>query len=163
MHDAMREISIEFELSQEQEDKLVDEIGVLFDEYDISYTSGALHKIIQKWASEKGRIINTLAKHPNWNPEKFQIQFIEDYKREVNLEQLRKFFKWIKLEYAKKAEQKLRQYPWGYKETMEIMNRLERILNTPSNPREFYSYKGKSLMEYKSHLYIIVVVCCFVC
>ena len=127
MHNVMAEVNPCYELSQNLEDNIIEEMKKLLDEYDYEYEDFALRKIVRRWASEKGRVINTLSKHPNWNPEKFQIKFTSDYKREINLDQITRFFNWCVDAYIKKNEINTFIKPFNMAEVAEIKERLSVI------------------------------------
>lgn len=81
--------------TEEQKEKLVKEMSELLEEYGYRYEYSALNEIIDKWFEAKESIIRILSKHPNWNPNKFQVQFNHTFNRVLDEKARRKFFSWI--------------------------------------------------------------------
>ena len=71
-------------ITSEERTYLLDSIADLLEEYDYEYTYDALDKIIDKWAEEKGNLIQAFKNHPNYLEGKFMIAFDTDYERVVN-------------------------------------------------------------------------------
>lgn len=127
MHDVMAEISKEFNLDPEIKAALVKEAGELFDEYGHEHSDYVVEEIIDDAMSAKGWLVNLLSKHPNWNPEKLQIQFTSDFKRTIDMCALYEFFDWLERTYAKEHKF-VSSCPIGRDELGNILSDLETII-----------------------------------
>ena len=56
----------------------------------------AVERIIDKWYEQKKSLIDLLSRHPNWNPEKFMIQFDTDFSRKVDEDTAYLFINWLR-------------------------------------------------------------------
>lgn len=90
-----KEMEEKIVLTAEQKQQLVDEMRDLLDEYDYNYSDSAIDKIIDKWFKAKEPIIRILSKHPNWNADKFQVQFNHTFSRILDNKARKSFFEWI--------------------------------------------------------------------
>lgn len=59
------------------------------------YTRTAVETIIDEWYKAKKPLIDLLSKHPNWNSEKFMIQFDSDFSRKPDTSTARDFLNWL--------------------------------------------------------------------
>lgn len=84
-----------YTISKELRTKIVNNVMGVLEEEDYIYTKNAVNKIVDTWFERKNRLIDILSKHPNWNPEKFLIQFDQDYSREICTEEVHKFANWL--------------------------------------------------------------------
>lgn len=91
-----KEMEEKIVLTPEQKQQLVDEMRDLLDEYDYNYSDSAIDKIIDEWFKAKEPIIRILSKHPNWNPDKFQVQFNHTFNRILDKKGRLSFFAWIR-------------------------------------------------------------------
>ena len=82
-------------ITQEEKDFLVSEMKDLLEEYDYKYTTTALKRIIDTWATEKADLITHFKKHPNYMEGKFLIAFTSDFSRDVDTEGVRRFANWL--------------------------------------------------------------------
>ena len=82
------------ELSADIKDELVEGLTKALEEREYSYTTEALSKIIEEWWIAKRDLIKLLSKHPQWNKEKFLIQFDTDMKRERDDDAVTSFVYW---------------------------------------------------------------------
>jgi hypothetical protein len=64
-------------------------------EYDYDYSVSALEDIIDKWACQKGDLIEAFKKHPNYIDGQFMIAFDADYERKIEKEPSYNFKMWI--------------------------------------------------------------------
>ena len=59
------------------------------------YTRTAVETIIDEWYKAKKPLIDLLSKHPNWNSEKFMIQFDSDFSRKPDTSTAYNFLNWL--------------------------------------------------------------------
>lgn len=59
------------------------------------YTDHAIDTIIDSWYEAKKPLIDLLSKHPNWNPEKFMIQFDSDFSRKIEVRDAKEFLSFL--------------------------------------------------------------------
>lgn len=64
--------------------------------YNLPSTDSALNKVIDTWLTNKGPLMDLLSKNPNWKPDKYMIAFDTSVDREVNMEEVYKFFRAVK-------------------------------------------------------------------
>lgn len=82
-------------LKPDQKETLVNEMCDLLEEYRYSYSRYQIEKIVDEWFKAKEPLIRILSKHPNWNPDKFQIQFTHNFSRAQDEKARRVFFTWL--------------------------------------------------------------------
>lgn len=127
-------VSKEFELPIIQRDTLLAEMRELLVKYDYDPSDEALIKIIEEWSYKKGWLINLFSQHPNWNPEKFQIQFNQDFTRCIDRDTLHSVLNWAMEQYTeiiRKSEIKIAGMTLN--ECNAANNRLSRILQALDN------------------------------
>jgi hypothetical protein len=90
-----KEVDIMSIINENERRILLSEMKGLLDEYDYSYTSRALNKIIDTWAREKATLIEAFKTHPNYLEGKFMIAFDVDYERVINHAASHAFSTWI--------------------------------------------------------------------
>lgn len=96
-----------YEVTEEEKDQLVEEMyDLLKNNYDCykNVQKDALKTIVNKWAREKGWLIQLFKKHPNYNGN-YQILFDHDYEREIDRSIINEFFSWLCREAPKYAEE----------------------------------------------------------
>lgn len=125
----MGDVKKEFELTDEQEQSILQEMKELLYEYDYEYTESALRTIIKKWAEQKGWIINLLSRNENWNADKFQIQFSYNYTRGVNYSALDSFLKWAESTIFKGIKN-LEIAGFNYRESDNALTRLTTVCDS---------------------------------
>lgn len=64
-------------------------------ERNYEWSDFAINKIVEEWYAQKKPLIDLLSKHPNWNPEKFMIQFDTNYSRKIDVCTTRDFLNWL--------------------------------------------------------------------
>lgn len=82
-------------LKPDQKKALVNEMCDLLDDYRYSYSRYQIERIIEEWFKAKEPLIRILSKHPNWNPDKFQIQFTHNFSRAQDEKARKAFFTWL--------------------------------------------------------------------
>lgn len=120
-----------FMLSGDQREALFEEMSDLLKKYGYDPTREGCNKIIDTWAENKNDLILMMSKHPNYNG-KFQIAFDYDFEREINPEEVRKFFNyveaWGEVNKDKFLVKKLIG-PFSYSECNQIRNKLSKIIS----------------------------------
>lgn len=85
-----------YSLPEEMRTKLIAQGRTLLETYDYLTSDNGVGAIIDRWAQNKGWIINLLRKHPNWDEEKMMIVFSHDWHRERNQSEVENFVYWCK-------------------------------------------------------------------
>lgn len=137
----MSNVSEDFALPDEVATAITDECCELLKEYDYNYTRSVVMDEIKESASNKGRVINILSKHPNWNPEKLQIQFSSDYVRAIDSEAIDRFFEWARRTYLKENAYKP-DCSFDERELHNIVENLEKLTFKMSDIRNHCALGG---------------------
>lgn len=82
-------------ITREERETIFNNMVKLLDEYDYNYTSDALYKIIDTWATQKADLITLFKKHPNYVEGKFMIAFNSNWTRDINPMGAYHFRDWI--------------------------------------------------------------------
>lgn len=82
-------------ITDEEREALLKNMRELLSEYDYNYTDKALNKIIDTWATNKADLILAFKKHPNYLKGKFMIAFSHNFNREIDLNALELFKRWL--------------------------------------------------------------------
>jgi hypothetical protein len=82
-------------INETERNNLIYEMEKLLDAYDYEYSTDALNTIIDEWARQKEELITLFKKHPNYVEGKFLIAFDTDFEREINMDGIDKFFRWL--------------------------------------------------------------------
>lgn len=85
-----------YNLPEEMRTKLIAQGRTLLETYDYATSDDGVGAIIDRWAQNKGWIINILRNHPNWDEEKMMIVFSHDWHRERNQSEVENFVCWCK-------------------------------------------------------------------
>lgn len=103
----------------------------LLDEYDYSWSSTALNKIIDEWCSQKAGLIQAFKKHPNYIEGKFMIAFDSNYERGIDTIASYKFRDWLRRDVM----------PY-FKDTLppEIQERTDYWSYLPTDIYTFFTY-----------------------
>lgn len=129
----MGQISKEFQLSNEQRTSLLDEMRKVLIDANWHPENHALEIIIDKWVDSKGWLINMFSQHPNWNPDKFQIQFDQDFTRSIDLDTLEGVFSWAISEYGQFLIQtQIKIAGMTYSEIKRSIHKVLEIINLES-------------------------------
>ena len=83
-------------ISETEKNYLLSSMMDLLDEYDYNYTTRALNKIIDEWASSKEALIEAFKKHPNYLEGKFMIAFSCNYERIMDVRASVNFSEWLR-------------------------------------------------------------------
>lgn len=129
--EAANETVNKFKLSDAQRDELYEEMRGLLDTYGYDPTKEGCDRIIDTWQENKGDLILLMSKHPNYNG-KYQIAFDSDFEREINPEEVRKFFNYVEAwgeENRDKFLVKKLIGPFSYLECDQIRNRMSKIIS----------------------------------
>lgn len=81
---------------KEAKDDLIKEMAMVLKDRYYEYRTEHLKTIVDEWFTQKKDLIKVLSKHPNWNREKFMIQFDTDVERSINLVERNNFIDWLK-------------------------------------------------------------------
>lgn len=80
-------------MTSEVRENLVKEIREdALGKYGLPSKEDAVNKVIDEWEYNKAGLMQLFSKHPNWNPEKFQIAFDTTVDREVDERKVCRFF-----------------------------------------------------------------------
>ena len=82
-------------ITYEERETILKNMVKVLDEYDYNYTTDALYKIIDTWATNKADLILAFKKHPNYLKGKFMIAFSHNFNREIDLNALELFKRWL--------------------------------------------------------------------
>ena len=74
---------------------LLSDMKHLLTEYDYRFTTEALNKIIDTWATNKAPLIEAFKKHPNYKEGKFMIAFDYNYERKIDPTETKNFIDWV--------------------------------------------------------------------
>ena len=74
---------------------LLRNIKETLEEYDYTYETDAVDSIIDKWATNKGYLIEAFKTYPNYVEGKFMIVFDTNYDREISPSALNNFRNWL--------------------------------------------------------------------
>jgi len=85
-----------YEVNEDFLEKIKNEFKTELENRDYAYDDDAIDDIFDKWAERKQMLLSLLSKHPNWNSEKFMIQFNEDFSRELDILSARNFVCWLR-------------------------------------------------------------------
>ena len=83
-------------ISEKEREYLLNSMMELLNEYDYNYTTRALNKIIDEWASSKSALIQAFKRHPNYLEGKFMIAFSCDYERVMDAGASTRFSEWLR-------------------------------------------------------------------
>lgn len=83
-------------ITYEERETILKNMVKVLDEYDYNYTTDALYKIIDTWATQKEDLIALFKNHPNYVEGKFLIAFNKDWAREIDVNGSARFTKWIR-------------------------------------------------------------------
>lgn len=75
---------------------IVNEMKEVLSKRGYDYEEHALTKIVNTSIERKSNLIELLSKHPLWNPEKLMIQFDTDLERNIEINVLKDFIKWLR-------------------------------------------------------------------
>ena len=89
------EVDIMSIINENERRILLSEMEDLLDEYNYNYSSKALNKIIDEWATQKETLIKAFKTHPNYLEGKFMIAFDVDYERGIKPDASYTFSEWL--------------------------------------------------------------------
>lgn len=87
-------------ITSTEREMLISEMESLLEKYDYEYTTSALNKIIDKWASNKADLIAHFKNHPNYVEGKFLIAFETDYERKIDIHTIQSFITWVNQQFS---------------------------------------------------------------
>jgi hypothetical protein len=93
----MKELTMQndYVITNDEREKLRQDICELLDDYDYTYNDDAIDSIIDEWVDQKRELILAFKKHPNYLDGKFMIAFDCDYERTIDKKAISKFATWL--------------------------------------------------------------------
>ena len=76
-------------------EELIREFTEVLEDNNHGTGSKGINKLFSTWEENKKQLIELLSKHPQWNPEKFMIQFDTNVEREIDISIVSQFFRKI--------------------------------------------------------------------
>lgn len=85
----------QYTFTKEMFDKMVEEVMNELNDRNYDVNKYAVEKIVKAWYIAKEPLLRLLSKHPNWNPEKYRIEFDADFSREIIRDGVTLFANWL--------------------------------------------------------------------
>lgn len=85
----------QYTFTKEMFDRLVEEVMNELNDREYDVNKYAVQKLVRAWYIAKEPLLRLFSKHPNWNPEKYRIEFDADYTREILRDGIQDFADWL--------------------------------------------------------------------
>lgn len=82
-------------ITQEEREYILASMKRLLKEYNYTYATSALNKIIDEWATQKATLIEAFKNHPNYVEGKFMIGFDTNFDRKIDITLSKVFATWV--------------------------------------------------------------------